>query len=195
MTTPEALTPPIDVDTFLAGLDSPNHSPESRRAWVALAWRDMERAARQTPDTSGHAEVLERLRYAIADRRDWHEVNVRPDDIAALLSLVAAFAATPDTNGLRTEQLADAMSDAYTYEDSDNSVPTLPFYDDFRAFWTPFAEKVRAALAAEGLSIVKAAEWERAQRIEAAAAEAVETAGTHRWPVNCDALREALETP
>jgi hypothetical protein len=37
---------PLDVDAFLAGLDSPNHSPESRRAWVALFYRDMQRAGR-----------------------------------------------------------------------------------------------------------------------------------------------------
>ena len=36
----------LDLDLFIAGLDSPNHSEESRRAWCALFFRDMQRAAR-----------------------------------------------------------------------------------------------------------------------------------------------------
>jgi hypothetical protein len=42
-TMPDTLTEiPDDVlDTFIAGLDSPNHSPESRRAWCRLFLRDM----------------------------------------------------------------------------------------------------------------------------------------------------------
>lgn len=36
---------PLDVDSFLAGLDSPNHSPESRRDWVNLFYRDMRSAS------------------------------------------------------------------------------------------------------------------------------------------------------
>jgi hypothetical protein len=37
--------PPLDVDTFIAGLDGPNHSPESRLHWIGLFYRDMIRAA------------------------------------------------------------------------------------------------------------------------------------------------------
>jgi len=40
---------PLDVAAFLAGLDSPHHSPESRRAWVGLFFRDMKAAAHATP--------------------------------------------------------------------------------------------------------------------------------------------------
>lgn len=36
---------PLDIDAFIAGLDSPWHSPESRAAWVRLFFRDMQRAA------------------------------------------------------------------------------------------------------------------------------------------------------
>lgn len=45
---PAELDPPLDVDTFLAGLDSPNHSEESRRAWVRLFYRDLIAGARQS---------------------------------------------------------------------------------------------------------------------------------------------------
>jgi hypothetical protein len=31
----------LDIETFLAGLDSPNHSEQSRRDWVALFYRDL----------------------------------------------------------------------------------------------------------------------------------------------------------
>jgi hypothetical protein len=44
--------PPLDVDTFIAGLDSPNHSPESRLHWIGLFYRDLIAAALRaaTPD-------------------------------------------------------------------------------------------------------------------------------------------------
>jgi hypothetical protein len=53
--------------------------------------------------------------------------------------------AAPDTR-LTEALLSNAMSEAYTYEDRDNSIPTLRFIDDFEAFWHPFAAKVLAAL-------------------------------------------------
>lgn len=34
----------LDIDTFIAGLDSPNHSEQSRRDWIRLFYRDMENA-------------------------------------------------------------------------------------------------------------------------------------------------------
>jgi hypothetical protein len=35
----------LNVDAFIEGLDSPNHSPESRRAWINLFYRDLIAAA------------------------------------------------------------------------------------------------------------------------------------------------------
>lgn len=67
-----------------------------------------------------------------------HFVHNRLDD---LLAIVAALPAAPAD----IDDLAAAMSDAYTYEDSDNAVPTLPFVDDFEGFWEPFAARVLAA--------------------------------------------------
>jgi hypothetical protein len=47
---------------FLAGLDSPNHSDESRRAWVALMWRDLKRAALAATETDKQAAAEELAR-------------------------------------------------------------------------------------------------------------------------------------
>jgi hypothetical protein len=38
--------PALDVETFIAGLDSANHSSESRRAWIDLFYRDMKNVAK-----------------------------------------------------------------------------------------------------------------------------------------------------
>jgi len=51
---------PLDEAAFLAGLDSPNHSPESRRAWVRLFFRDMKAARTPGP-------WRERLRAVLDD--------------------------------------------------------------------------------------------------------------------------------
>jgi hypothetical protein len=48
-TAPSGLDVALDLDSFIAGLDSPNHSDESRRAWCRLFFRDMQRAATE-PD-------------------------------------------------------------------------------------------------------------------------------------------------
>ena len=39
----------LDLDTFIAGLDSPNHSEQSRRDWCDLFFRDMQRAFSASP--------------------------------------------------------------------------------------------------------------------------------------------------
>lgn len=57
-------------------------------------------------------------------------------------------AAVPEP-ALDVERLLDAMNEAYTYEDDDNAVPTLPFMDDVQNFWEPFAERVIARLTAQ----------------------------------------------
>lgn len=54
----------------------------------------------------------------------------------------------PDPAPDLREALEAAMNEAYTYEDRDNSVPTLPFIDDLEGFWHPFAAKVAAVLPA-----------------------------------------------
>jgi len=51
---------PLDLDTFNAGLDSPWHTPESRKGWIALFYRDMRMAAAtvtRDPSRGGHADV------------------------------------------------------------------------------------------------------------------------------------------
>lgn len=55
---------------------------------------------------------------------------------------VAAWLASPEA----VEELVTAMNDAYSYEDRDNTVPTLPFCDDLATFWEPFAAAILAAL-------------------------------------------------
>ena len=55
-----------------------------------------------------------------------------------------ALALPPDP-----ERLVTAMNAAYTYEDDDNSVPSLPFVDDLDTFWGPFAAAIIAAWEAE----------------------------------------------
>jgi len=54
------------------------------------------------------------------------------------VALVRAGVTAP----LDAERLAEAMDGAFDYSDHDNAIPTLLFYDDFDAFWRPFATKV-----------------------------------------------------
>lgn len=83
----------LNVESFIAGLDSPHHSPESRRAWVALFFRDMERAAAP----AGLAEAEPVLLAAEAVDNAWHEEDgeVRHSDELweRLLDLRRAFLA------------------------------------------------------------------------------------------------------
>ena len=59
----------------------------------------------------------------------------------------AGLAAGPMTED--AEMIAAAMNEAYTYEDDDHGVPTLPFVDDAENFWDPFGVKVAAVIASE----------------------------------------------
>ena len=59
---------PLDLDTFVAGLDSPNHSEQSRRDWCRLFFRDMQRSARAEPRAEGLREALARIRRAAASQ-------------------------------------------------------------------------------------------------------------------------------
>jgi hypothetical protein len=44
---------PLDLAAFVAGLDSPNHSDQSRQDWCRLFFRDMQQAARAEPRAEG----------------------------------------------------------------------------------------------------------------------------------------------
>jgi hypothetical protein len=65
-------------------------------------------------------------------------------DVMGLESFIIAIEQEAVTRAL--DALAAVMDDVYTYNDPDCSVPTLPFIDDWEAFWQPFAAKVRDAL-------------------------------------------------
>jgi hypothetical protein len=91
---------PLDVDTFLAGLDSPNHSEASRRDWVRLFLRDMTRAVREGELDVAWAEA-EAACEAVATGAGGPKVqrwayNV-PDPYVALFRGTKAYGTTPTT--------------------------------------------------------------------------------------------------
>jgi hypothetical protein len=47
----------LGIETFIAGLDSPAHSPESRRAWIALFYRDLKAVAEVAAALKAAAEA------------------------------------------------------------------------------------------------------------------------------------------
>lgn len=97
------LDPPLNVDTFLAGLDSPNHSQESRRAWVRLFYRDLIAAARQ-PGPTGLREALDRLPitmgYMDGDDEQRDELTVLVSKEQVLAALAARQPGPRDTDRL-----------------------------------------------------------------------------------------------
>jgi hypothetical protein len=65
----------LDIDTFIAGLDSPHHSPESRLAWIDLFYRDMQRAERRA--------TVERIEETWGFFSElWGELSGQPDSYA-----------------------------------------------------------------------------------------------------------------
>jgi len=85
------------------------------------------------------------LAYTVVDALSEPKVNYCIEGTHAEIEKAARAAALREV----AEHLSEAMSEAYEYDGDTADIdtqPLLPFVDDFRAFWDPFAAKVAAIL-------------------------------------------------
>lgn len=107
---------PLDLDAFIAGLDSPNHSEASRRDWCRLFYRDMQRAATPPPlDVERLAEWLhegDAKAHPVGGGWTQEPCQYHRDWAAGLSRLIAAPVATPPARPTAHETIRSALKGA-----------------------------------------------------------------------------------